>query len=301
MAFASPVAKGMTRAEAMQAIGRVCLERFVAQTEIIVARRAPAGVHQARVAMRRLRAAMSLFKPLLADAQSRRVNGELWTIASELGKARDLDVMLKRLRELEFPGRIDLTPLLARLEEDREQAYDKAAAMLAPHRLDPVVLETATWVERGDWLNGADKAQIKARGKAVEGFAEDELDRRTRTLRKALKKLDHFDDAERHRVRIKAKKVRYGAEFFTPLAEGKEGHRAAKAFVGALKPLQDCLGGLNDIVTSGRMLRDAGRSNALVGFAAGAAADEIERTKDDLLRGATKAAEDFVEAKLFLD
>ncbi|HWE45603.1 MAG TPA: CHAD domain-containing protein [Caulobacteraceae bacterium] len=291
----------MTRAEAMQAIGRACLERFVTQAQIIVEARAPEGVHQARVATRRLRAGMSLFKPILADPQSRRVNGDLWTIAAELGKARDLDVMLKRVRELEFPGAVDTSPLIARLEEDREQAYENAVSMLEPSRLDPIVLETTTWVERGDWLNGADKDQAKARARRVEGVAEDELDRRTRALRKSLKNLDHLDDAERHRVRIKAKKVRYGAEFFTPLAPGKSGQKAAKAFVGALKPLQDCLGGLNDIVTSGRMLRDVSRASAVAGFAAGAAADEIERTKDDLLHGATKAAEDFMQAKTFLD
>jgi triphosphatase len=299
MAFASPVAKGMTRAQAIQAIGRVCLERFVAQTRVIIEDRAPLGVHQARVATRRLRAGMSLFRPLLADPQSRRVNGDLWTIAAELGKARDLDVMLKRLHELKFPGEVDLTPLIDTLETRRRQAYDNLVAVLQLAKLEPVLLEAATWVERGDWLNEADTA--KARAKPVESFAVDELERRTRALRKAVKRLDHLEDSERHRVRIKAKKVRYGAEFFTPLADGKDGHRAAKAFVRTLKPLQDSLGGLNDIVTSGQMLRDVGRTQAKVGFAAGAAADEIERTRDHFLKGAKKAAEGFVEAKLFLD
>ncbi len=289
----------MTRAEAMQAIGRACLDRFVEQAQVIVKSQAPAGVHQARVATRRLRAGMSLFRPLLADPQSRRVNGDLWTLAAELGKARDLDVMLKRLRALELPAEIDLTPLVHKLETRQYMAYGDVVHMLQPARLEPIVLEATTWVERGDWLNEAENA--KARAKPVEGFAVDEMERRTRALRKSVKRLDHLEDSERHRVRIKAKKVRYGAEFFTPLADGKHGHKAAKAFVGALKPLQDCLGGLNDIVTSGQMLRDFGRTYTSVGFAAGAAADEIERTRDDFLRGAKKAAEGFVEAKLFLD
>ncbi|HEY3813516.1 MAG TPA: CHAD domain-containing protein [Caulobacteraceae bacterium] len=291
----------MTRAQAMQAIGRACLERFVEQAKLIVKTQSPVGVHQARVASRRLRAGMSLFKPLLADPQSRRVNGDLWTLAAELGKARDLDVMLKRLGELEFPGEVDLSPLIHQLETRRYMAYGDVVHILQPARLDPILLETTAWVERGDWLKDADKAQARARAKPVESFAVDELQRRTRALRRAVKRLDHLEDTERHRVRIKAKKVRYGAEFFTPLAPGKHGHKAAKAFVGALKPLQDCLGGLNDIVTSGQMLRDLGRTYIAVGFAAGAAADEIERTKNHLLHGAKKAAEDFIEAKLFLD
>ena len=132
MAFASPVAKGMTRADALQAIGRVCLDRFIAQSRIIVETRAPTGVHQARVATRRLRAAMSLFKPMLADPQSRRVNGDLWTLAAELGKARDLDVMLKRLHELEFPGEVDLAPLVHQLETRRYMAYGELVHGLGP-------------------------------------------------------------------------------------------------------------------------------------------------------------------------
>jgi CHAD domain-containing protein len=303
MALHSPLKRGMSNGDAMQAIGRVCLERFVDQVQAVRDARAPEGVHQARVALRRLRAGMSLFKPMLGDPESRRVNADLWTIAAELGKARDLDVMLKRLRDLALPEHIDLQPLITAFEAERAQAYDGVIAALANDRLERLVEETAAWVETGHWLNGADRAHAKVRDKSVERFAGDELGRRTRKLRRSAKHLGDLDVRERHGVRIKAKKVRYGAEFFAPLAEDKDQRRAAKAFIGALRPLQDCLGGLNDIATASVMLREAGHGEdaARVGYAAGAAVEAIELNQDDLLKGAEKAASRFMKAKPFLD
>jgi CHAD domain-containing protein len=303
MAADSPIEPGMTVAEAMQAIGRACIARFADQARTVREVRAPESVHQARVATRRLRAGMSLFKPVLGDPETRRVNSDLWTLAAELGKARDLDVMLKRLRELHFTRDVEMHPLLEAFERRRVAAYDEIIVALEPAKLDPVVSETTAWIEEGDWLNGADKAREKLRCVDVEDFASRELGRRTRSLRKRCRKLDRLDDHHRHLVRIKAKKVRYGAEFFAPLAHGRDRKRAARVFIDTLRPLQDCLGGLNDIVTSGQMLRDAGREEPKgeVGFAAGAAADEIERTQTHLLRRAERAAADFAKAKFFLD
>lgn len=67
--------------------------------------------------------------------------------------------------------------------------------------------------------------------------------------------LDDLDPEERHRVRIAAKKLRYGAEFFAPLFPGKKAGKRHGAFGKALSDLQDHLGALNDIATGHELMR----------------------------------------------
>lgn len=73
------------------------------------------------------------------------------------------------------------------------------------------------------------------------------LAKRHGRLHKRGKKLASLDDAERHEVRIAAKKLRYAAEFFAPLFD----EAGAQTYLSALEVLQDALA-LNDIaVTAG--------------------------------------------------
>src|SRR5262249_10337640 len=53
-------------------------------------------VHQMRVGLRRLRAAMSLFADVLQDPQSAALKEELKWLTGELGPARELDVLVTR-------------------------------------------------------------------------------------------------------------------------------------------------------------------------------------------------------------
>src|SRR5690349_3666103 len=55
----------------------------------------PEHVHDSRVAIRRMRAALRLFKDVLPNAEA--LDEELRWMADELGPVRDLDVQLKRL------------------------------------------------------------------------------------------------------------------------------------------------------------------------------------------------------------
>src|ERR1700746_1994895 len=52
------------------------------------------GIHQGRIAIRRLRAAMTLFKPVVSDMSFRRLSSETKWLGRLLGAARDLDVLL---------------------------------------------------------------------------------------------------------------------------------------------------------------------------------------------------------------
>src|SRR6516164_776552 len=86
--------RGMRTADAFRTIGRSIL-RHIAANEVAVATADSEGIHQMRVGLRRLRAAISLFAPLFGDNQTERLKSELRWLTGKLAAARDLDVYLK--------------------------------------------------------------------------------------------------------------------------------------------------------------------------------------------------------------
>jgi CHAD domain-containing protein len=54
---------------------------------------------------------------------------------------------------------------------------------------------------------------------------------------------------QRHTLRIRAKRLRYGTEFFAGTFDGQTSEKRRSDSLSALKDLQDALGGLNDIAT----------------------------------------------------
>jgi triphosphatase len=86
--------RGVRTMCAFRIIGRSIL-RHIAANEIAIAKYDSKGVHQMRVGLRRLRAAISLFAPLFGDKQTERLKSELKWLAEELAPARDIDVYLK--------------------------------------------------------------------------------------------------------------------------------------------------------------------------------------------------------------
>ena len=84
------------RAMAFKTIGRACLKQFVGNEPALL-KGNPEGVHQMRVGLRRLRAALSLFAGILRDLQTAAIKTELKWLAGELAPARQLDVLMKRV------------------------------------------------------------------------------------------------------------------------------------------------------------------------------------------------------------
>jgi CHAD domain-containing protein len=88
------------------------------------------------------------------------------------------------------------------------------------------------------------------------------LQKRWRKLLHAGKALDDLDSPGLHRLRLKAKRLRYAAEFFAPMFPGKPTSR----FIRRLAALQERLGLFNDTTVAEALLRDLG---AKPSFAAG--------------------------------
>ena len=84
---------GISTGRAFTLIGRACLHHLVANVPAMISRDAEA-LHQMRVALRRLRAAISLFSEVVSDDRINIIKTELRWLARECGPARDVDTLL---------------------------------------------------------------------------------------------------------------------------------------------------------------------------------------------------------------
>src|SRR3984957_6938126 len=84
---------GMSAGRAFTLVGRACVRHLVANVPAMIGRDGTA-LHQMRVALRRLRAAMSLFSGITGDDRAEAIKSEFRWLAQELGPARDLDTLI---------------------------------------------------------------------------------------------------------------------------------------------------------------------------------------------------------------
>ncbi|KHL26387.1 ceramide glucosyltransferase [Croceibacterium mercuriale] len=236
----------MTAAQAFQHVAQTCLRQFRRNEAVLFGERNPEALHQARVALRRLRSAFSIFRPLHAgDESAHALREELRWLSGELGRARDRDVLLERA---------PAGKLRTRIRKARDEAYASVEATLASPRVRALMLDLSEWLVIGAWQGAADNRA----GEPALDFATAALDRFRRRVKKGGRDLEAVDDETRHEVRKDAKKLRYASEFFAALFDGKKQRRRHKRFVGALEDLQDQLGALNDLATAPEVIRELG-------------------------------------------
>ena len=197
----------------------------------------PEGVHQARVATRRLRSDLRTFAPLLDEAWRTETRAGLKLLADRFGPVRDADMMMVRLGDA--CDRVGIDPaakakILAVLAEQRQSHRDALLAALDDVGTDDLL----------------DRLAAAAIDPPTVGRALGRADRRLRPLvRKPWHKLSRavaaLDDeptvAALHRVRLLAKRARYTTEAVVPVF-GQDARRFAKAVTG----VQDVLGEMND-------------------------------------------------------
>jgi len=252
--------QGGTAGEALKAAIAGSVAQLLHHDPAIRAGTDPESVHQARVAVRRLRSHLRTFGDLLEPAWTGELRADLGRVGAGLGAARDAEVLLERLqgrlKELPEADRRVALGLLSRLQTEAVQARESARKLLDREayialldRLveaanDPPLLETAQ-------LPASEVLPMLAAGP-------------WRKLRKAVKDLGpDSPDAELHAARIAAKRARYAAE-----AVAATGSSEAAAFAKAAAALQTVLGEHQDAVTAQAWLRAAGATGRRA-FAAG--------------------------------
>ena len=126
-------------------IGLSCLRHLAANERAVLARDAE-GVHQMRVGLRRLRAAISLFGDIASGPDANAIKEDLRWLTKELNRARDLDVLAKEaitpLRETN-PDKSEIVVLEKDVEGKRQEEFKRASGAVAGSRFREVVLTAA--------------------------------------------------------------------------------------------------------------------------------------------------------------
>lgn len=275
--------KSMRATALFQVIAASCFRQFRLNEDILLRYRNAAALHQARIAVRRLRSAFTLFKPLLQGDEPARLKDEFSWLASTLGAARDLDALLVKAKDAD---------LRRRLGEAREAAYTDAVEALGSSRSRALMLDFNEWLHCGNDPAGPETEE--QRNATASEFAATVMDQMRRRLKKHATALSEVDDEHRHEVRKDAKKLRYASEFFASLFDNKKSTRRRKRFLSAMEDLQETLGALNDLATGPSVLER-------YGLADHPARDSVLPVADKrkLIDAAQAAVDDVLETKRF--
>ncbi|MCG8588365.1 MAG: CHAD domain-containing protein [Proteobacteria bacterium] len=245
--------RGVTLDAALARIFRSGLQHALLNEEPARAGEDPEGVHQLRVALRRLRSALSCFRDVIPATDAKRLGAELKWLASELGDARDLDVFLGETLApvlAAFPGDAALARLHQAAELERADAYDRVQAALASPRVAQLWLDLGSWIERRGWREqpvSPRSARLFAPAREVGGSI---LAKRHKKVRRLGRNLAERGVEERHQLRLQCKKLRYAVEFLESLYARKRTRRYRRRMAS----LQEVLGHLNDQSTADRVL-----------------------------------------------
>jgi triphosphatase len=245
---AEPVglAEGMTQAAAFRAIATACMAQLQANEAGMLAGRDPEYLHQMRVALRRLRSAFAVFRERIPAERLALVEDEARALGRRLGSARDWDVLCtESLRAIvrSFPDEPGIAAIARRAARERAAHGRDARAAVSDPGYTRGLLRLAQMLAAVDEF-------IDHRAEPLPAFAATILQHRHRRLCHLGARLAGLSAEELHDLRIRAKKLRYAAEFFGSLFPG----RRARAYAKALSGLQDVLGGLNDMATATRLL-----------------------------------------------
>jgi inorganic triphosphatase YgiF len=233
--------KKLTSHEAFDVIALAALRHFSANADAVRALDAEA-IHQMRVGLRRLRAAISIFDKVLPNASTARIKTELKWLTGQLAPAREIDVFLKeRVRPIvsKSKPKRGARAIRSQFSAKRSAAFKDARGAVETRRFRRLLLEMLEWLETQRPVRN-DNTQTP-----IAEFAADVLDRRIRKARKQGRRLEELSSAERHKLRIKIKKIRYALEFFESLYADKDRKQLARLGM-RLKEIQSALGALND-------------------------------------------------------
>ncbi len=238
----------MTVAAACHAVLKSCFAHLLENRLPVLKNDDPEAVHQARVALRRLRAAIVVFRRIVPGEALQLLGEDARWLANEMGPVRDLDVFIDEIfgpvaRALPEENGMAAWRVTARTLQ--VEARERARSALRSRRF-------RLWRERfTSWLSAdiapalgtaSDSDTTGPVYRPVAGFAAEVLERRDRQARRHGRHLGRLPTAERHELRLRLKKLRYAAEFFASAFPEREVGR----YVKRLTRLQNGLGYLND-------------------------------------------------------
>ena len=238
----------------LQEFGRACLTQLLGSEAAALGGEAE-GVHQMRVALRRLRAILSAFSMLIPKDRRDPLDDEIKWLTKALGTARNYDVFAKDTIGAAKKAAIDaagLDRLGKAAERRRRAAYANVRRAIRSPRYTALLLRLMRWFDGRQWRDEDGSPADKRLSWPVRAIAPLVLDRRRRTAKKRSRGFSDQSPEQRHKLRIALKKLRYTTELFAGLYDTGE----TKTFIHALKRLQDKLGEANDLQTGRKLVSE---------------------------------------------
>lgn len=278
----------MSLRAAILAIGRLASAELRAAMARLERDGAAEPIHEARVAIRRLRSLLSVFRDVLPAIPGRSLGQELGALGGILAEAREFDVLLAETIDplIRASGEtLCLAPVREAALARRARAAITIAATASGRDFARLSCRLAEFFDAGLWP-APESAEAGALDQPCLPYARAVLRKRHRALEKAGATSGGLAPDQLHTLRISAKKLRYAAEFLDALFAAKR----VKRYVAGLKGIQDHLGTLNDAVIACALLgelappasgapAEARADGKAEGLVAGWAAAQVARSR----------------------
>jgi len=225
---------------ALRQIVAECHTDLLKYRAIVLSGRRPIGIHQTRVAFRRMRAALTLFRDAVDEPSDGRIlralSAEAKWLAGECAPARDLHVFLTETVH-------DVPPEVKRIAARLARTHlERARAALSGARYNGFDGQLVAFVQA---------SPVRHSGR-LDDFGSFLLDQHHSKVERRGRHLEDLSDEQLHKLRIAIKKLRYAATFLAPAFASE----TAKAYIETTVRLQGALGAMNDSAVAAGMLED---------------------------------------------
>ncbi|MDF1848638.1 MAG: CHAD domain-containing protein [Parvibaculaceae bacterium] len=240
--------------QALELVLRHCLAHIVANEPALVETADEEALHQMRVGLRRLRAALAVFAPVLDKTMMQETNAKARTLAGLLGVARDYDVFRGELvAPLKESGNESIKVLDRAATLEQINAWDAGLRAVSSTEFTRTCLSLALHIEEKSWRRRAEQDPTMAMMLAMpaQKFAERALTKRLKKAKSLGENIDHLKLSERHELRKRLKSLKYAVGFFASLYPKKPVTKHIKK----LSALQDVFGSLNDLAVAEEIIR----------------------------------------------
>ena len=243
-ASAVRLAPGMSASQALRAVLATCADQILVNaSQVASGEHADEHVHQLRVGLRRLRSGLRLFEGTPVDAGLEPAAAALF---GRLGAARDQVVI-----EGEFAAELQAALQAAGVAGDvpRAALRDDAevpAAVLRDSASQTLLLDLLAALHADDLVDAVVDGAAPIDAEPLRERLAARLNRWHRRAAADAKRYPELDDAGRHRLRKRVKRLRYALEFSAALFKPRELRR----YLSALRAVQERLGAINDVVVA---------------------------------------------------
>jgi CHAD domain-containing protein len=223
----------------------------------------PEELHDARVATRRMRAAIKVFEGVLPE-RAKWLREELRWVANAMGEVRDLDVQMGRIQAWKEKADEERSGFLDKVidltNRRRAEAREAMLGVLDSGRYERFESSFAEMLRRGP---GAERQLAQndggdPRSETVTAAAPALISGRYRKWHKAARRLDENSSPEAfHDLRKKGKRLRYALEFVSEVYG-----EPVQKLVKPLKALQDDLGDHQDAIIAAEYLYELGTTTS---------------------------------------